>query len=47
MATIKIIRTDDEFRALKPEWDKIFAQNPDARVFQSFRQYVKGLLGRA
>ena len=36
MAMIKIIRNEEQFRALKPEWDNLIAANQEARVFQTF-----------
>lgn len=36
MAQISIIRTLDEFEALKEKWDCLFAANPRLRVFQTY-----------
>lgn len=36
MATIKIVRTEEEFLALKPKWDSLVAKNPALTVFQTF-----------
>jgi len=36
MAQISIIRTLDEFEALKDKWDCLFAANPRLRVFQTY-----------